>query len=48
MNTYRNVKTGAVITVPNIIRGDNWVPVEESSTPAKPQTKKLAAKGRQK
>ncbi len=48
MNTYRNVKTGAVITVPNIIRGDNWVPVAEAPGPAKPQSKKPAAKGARK
>ena len=47
MNTYRNTKTGAVITVPNVIRGDNWVPVAESPAPAKPQTRKPAVKSKQ-
>lgn len=40
MNTYRNTKTGAVITVPSPCSGGDWVPVDVAEAPPKPQTKR--------
>ena len=40
LNTYRNKKTGAVITVPSPCQGGDWEPVEPA--PAKPAAKRGA------
>lgn len=36
MNTYRNTRTGAVITVPSPCSGGDWVPVDTPEAQAKP------------
>ena len=40
LNTYRNKKTGAVITVPSPCKGGDWEPVEPA--PVKPAGKRGA------
>lgn len=42
MNTYRNKKTGAVITVPSPCQGGDWEPVDPAPAPVKPAAKRGA------
>lgn len=42
LNTYRNKKTGAVITVPSPCQGGDWEPVDPAPAPAKPAAKRGA------
>lgn len=40
---YKNIKTGAVIDSPCVIKGENWIEKEkEDKKPAKPVTKSKA------
>lgn len=40
---YRNIKTGAVIDSPCLIKGENWIEEkEEDKKPVKPATKSKA------
>lgn len=40
--SYRNTRTGAVITVPSPCSGGDWVPLTEPEAQAKPQSKRTA------